>query len=66
MFKVLLIAFGLFALAACDVKARPVDESVAQNSVIHGEQPKGDQGVPGRCAKIVNPAERRKCIQSSG
>ena len=23
-------------------------------------------GVPDRCARIVNPAERRKCIQGSG
>ncbi|MCD6073431.1 MAG: hypothetical protein K0Q70_314 [Rhodospirillales bacterium] len=60
------VTLGLFALAACDVKATPVDDPFAQSSVIYGEQPKGDQGVSGRCAKIVNPAERRKCIQTSG
>jgi hypothetical protein len=60
------VTLGVLALAACDVKASPVGDPFAQNSVIYGEQPKGDQGVSGRCAKIVNPAERRKCIQTSG
>ena len=60
------VAFGFLALAACDVKAGPAGDPAPRNAVIYGEQPKGDQGISGRCAKIVNPAERRKCIQTSG
>jgi len=60
------VTFGMLALAACDVKADPAADPFVENAIIYGEQPKGDQGVSGRCAKIVNPAERRKCIQSSG
>lgn len=60
------VTFGVLALAGCDVKASPAADPFSGNAIIYGEQPKGDQGVSGRCAKIVNPAERRKCIQSSG
>jgi hypothetical protein len=60
------LAFGFLALAACDVRAGPVGNPAPQGAIIYGEQPKGDQGISGRCAKIVNPAERRKCILTSG
>jgi len=66
MIKISVFAVGLFALAACDAKASPLADPLAHGSLIFGEQPKGDQGVSSRCAKIVNPAERRKCIQGSG
>lgn len=66
MIKASMFACGLLALAACDVKAAPAGAAVAQNSLIYAEEPKGDQGVSSRCAKIANPAERRKCIQTSG
>jgi hypothetical protein len=57
-------------LAACDANA--VSQGIGSNdpavsrTMIYGEQPKGDQGVSSRCAAIVNPAERRRCIQSGG
>ena len=60
------LMFALFVLTACDVKAAVATDPFAAASVVYGEQPKGDQGVSSRCAKIVNPAERRKCIQTSG
>ena len=60
------LTFALFVLAACDVKAGAATDPFANASIVYGEQPKGDQGVSSRCAKIVNPAERRKCIQTSG
>ncbi len=63
MIKISMFAVGLLALAACDVKAA---EPFAQAATIYAEQPKEDQGVSSRCAKIANPAERRKCIQTSG
>ena len=66
MIKVSMFVFGLLALAACDVKAAPAGDALAQTSSIYAEQPKGDQGLSSRCAKIANPAERRKCIQTSG
>ena len=66
MIRTSLFAVGLLALAACDVKAAPTSNSAAHDSMIYAEQPKDDQGVSGRCAKIANPAERRKCMQSSG
>ena len=60
------VTVGLVALAAWDVKAAPGGSFAAPGSMIYAEQPKDDQGVSGRCAKIANPAERRKCMQSSG
>lgn len=60
------MTLGLLALAACDVKAAPSGDAAAQASSIYADEPKGDQGVSSRCAKIANPAERRKCILTSG
>jgi len=57
------------ALAACDtseVSQGAGSSEPAAFRMIYGEQPKGDQGVSSRCAAIVNPAERRRCIQSGG